>query len=207
MSEQDPFISVSDLEAWLDETIVDPNSLAVKITLDSACQKVRTYIGQTINLVEDDVEVHSGSGRRKLRLRERPVRSVSEVKIDDEVMDPSTYNVRDAIITFIETDYWWNGDDNIYVTYTHGYDIVEPSDFNVPADMRLVALLLAARIYQNIGVPVITGGVSGETIGDYSYTVDTSGSTSSAIELYDAEKYCLDRYRIDLVGDTPTQWM
>lgn len=207
MPEQDPFISVADLEAWLEETILFPNGLAVKITLDSACQKVRTYIGQTINLVQNDVEVHSGSGRMKLRLRERPVRSVSEVKIDDKVMDPAGYNVRGAIITFTDMDYWWKGDDNIRVTYTHGYDLGEPSDNNVPADIRLVALLLAARIWQYIGVPIAVGGLSGETIGDYSYTLDTAGSTSSAIELYEAEKYCLDKYRIDLVGDTPTQWV
>ena len=207
MAEQDPFISVLDLEAWLDETIADPNSLAVKITLDSACQKIRTYLGQTINLVEDDIEIHSGSGRRKIRLRERPVRSVSEVKIDDVVMDPTTYNVRDAIVTFTDTDTWTQGDDNVSVTYTHGYDLAEPSDINVPADIRLVALLLSARIYQNIGVPILIGGLSGETIGDYSYTVDNAASTTSAIELYEAEKYCLDRYRIDLVGDTPTQWL
>ena len=207
MAEQDPFISVADLEAWLDDTIADPNSLAVKITLDAACEKVRTYLGQTINLVADDIEIHSGSGRRKLRLRQRPVRSVSEVKIDDVVMSASTYNVRGAIVTFTDTDTWTNGDDNISVKYTHGYDISEPSDNNVPADIRLVALLLASRIYQSIGVPVAVGGLSGETIGDYSYTLDNAASSASAIELYDAEKYCLDKYRIDLVGDTPTQWV
>jgi len=207
VAEQDPFISVADLEAWLDDTIADPNSLAVKITLDAACEKVRTYLGQTINLVADDIEIHSGSGRRKLRLRQRPVRSVSEVKIDDVVMSASTYNVRGAIVTFTDTDTWTNGDDNISVKYTHGYDISEPSDNNVPADIRLVALLLASRIYQSIGVPVAVGGLSGETIGDYSYTLDNAASSASAIELYDAEKYCLDKYRIDLVGDTPTQWV
>jgi len=207
VSEQDPLISVADLEAWLDDTIADPNSLAVKITLDSACEKVRTYLGQTINLVADDIEIHSGSGRRKLRLRQRPVRSVSEVKIDDVIMAASTYNVRGAIVTFTDTDTWTNGDDNISVKYTHGYDISEPSDNNVPADIRLVALLLASRIYQSIGVPIAVGGLSGETIGDYSYTLDNSASSASAIELYEAEKYCLDKYRIDLVGDTPTQWV
>ena len=209
-----PFISTDDLEAWLDVDITNPNSLAVKIALDSACEKVRTYLGQMINYVQDDVEIHSGGGRKKLRLRERPVRDLTELEVSGEIIDPDEYSVRYfdhpmlAVVTFVDGERYWRGDDNIYVTYSHGYDLVEAADaVNVPADIRLVALMLASRVYQSIGVPVSVGGLTSETIGDYSYQLDAATAASSAIELYDAEKITLDRYRIDLVGDTPTQWV
>jgi len=201
------FISSTDLEALLGTT-VDPDSLIIAIALDSACQSVRTYLGQTVNYVADDVEVHSGSGRRKLRLRERPVRVVTEVKVDNTVIDPTTYNVRGAIITYTNTDAWTFGNDNIRVKYSHGYDIDEPSEFNVPADIRLVTLLAARRVYEAVGYfQSIGGGVlTGETIGDYSYTLSDSAATSvaEASALTEGEEYVLDRYRIELVGDTPT---
>ena len=198
----DPFISTVDLEAMLDTTFAVPTPLPVKIALDSACQRVRTYLGQTINLVEDDVEVHSGTGRRKLRLRERPVRAVTLVTIDD--VETTNYTRRDAVLTLKNSDVWTYGNDNIEVTYDHGYDLVEPSDNNVPADIRLVALILARRVYESLGS--VTGTVVQETIGDYSYQLsdNAEAAVSSAAELLEAEKYALDRYRIDLVGDSPT---
>ena len=208
MPEQDPFISVADLEAILGVTIVDPGSLEVKIALDSACQAVRTYLGQTINLVTNDVEVHSGSWRKKLRLRERPVRSVSQVKVADTVVDPENYSVRDHVITLTDGSLWDYDNDNIEITYTHGYDISEPSDNNVPSDIRYVALNIARRVYTDLGSDVTAGAIIKETIGDYSYelsdaAVSSLGATSS---LLDAEKATLDPYRIELVGDTPTAW-
>jgi len=205
--ELDPYISTADLEALLGVSLADPSSLMVKITLDSACQTVRTYLGQYINLIEDDVEVHSGTGRRKLRLRQRPVRAVTEVKIDDLVT--TNYTVRGAIITLKGSDVWTYGNDNVEVTYDHGWDIVDTPDpqEGVPADIRLVTLLIARRVFDNVGESSgVTGALTGETIGDYSYTLSDASATAitSAAELVEAERYVLDRYRIDLIGDSPT---
>ena len=204
-----PFISPDDLEALLGESLVNPTALIVAISLDSACTAIRTYLGQTINLVEDDVEVRSGSGRRKIRLRQRPVREVSEVKIDDEIQDPASYNVRGAVITFTDGSFWWNGNDNTYITYTHGWDVEEPTDFPVPADIRMVALLIARRVYEAVGYEQGSAGgaIISETIGDYSYTLSESSlaTVTSASELTSGEKSSIASYRVELVGDTPTQ--
>ena len=212
MADLDPFISTTDLEALLGDPLPDPTALIVKIALDAACHRVRTYLGQDVNLVIGDVEVHSGSGRRKLRLRQRPVRSVTSVVIDDVVQDAALYSVRGAVISFRDADVWWYGNDNIEVTYSHGWDIDETPDApfatveRVPADIRLVTLLMARRVYENVGTDVNAGAVIRETIGDYSYELSDSATTAvtSAVELLEAEMYVLDRYRIDLVGDTPT---
>jgi hypothetical protein len=210
--EFDPYISTQDFEALLGEELEDPGALIVGIALDSACTAVRTYLGQNINLVENDVEIRSGNGRRKMRLRQRPVRSVSSIVVDDETIDLDTVSVRGAVLTMKDRGWWQPGDDNIVVTYTHGWDVIEtPEPQNgVPADIRLVTLLVARRIYEAVGF-VQTGAQGGaiisETIGEYSYTLSDAAETSmaSAAELVDGEKFVLDAYRIELVGDTPTQ--
>ena len=204
-----PFISPDDLEALMGESLANPTALIVAIALDAACQSVRTCIGQDVNLVTDDIEVHSGSGRRKMRLRQRPVRSVSEVKVDGTVVSATLYNVRDAIISYTGSDVWSFGNDNIYVKYTHGWDVAEPTTFPVPADIRFVALVVARRVYESVGFVQsgsVGGVLTGETIGDYSYTLSeaATGEVSAASTLTEAEMYALDRYRVDLIGDTPT---
>ena len=200
-----PFISPTDLEALLGEQIPDETALIVSISLDSACERVRSYLGQDVNKVTDDVEVHSGSGRKKLRLRQRPVRSVGAIYVDDVLLDPATYKVRGAIVT-LPDDAWTSGNDNVEVTYTHGWDTAEGAgNIRVPADIRLVALLVARRVYESVGASIGAGAIIQETIGDYSYRLSEDAAADSASELLDAERFVLDRYRIELVGDTPTQ--
>lgn len=208
--ELDPFISTTDLEAVLDETLVDPNALSVKIALDSACTAVRTYLGQNINYVAGDVEVRSGSGRRKLRLRQRPVRSVTSVYIDGDLVTSDQYSVRGGpgVITMINGSWWTPGDDNVSITYSHGWDVGTDTAYSVPADIRLVALNMARRVFLDVGADLLAGAIVSETIGDYAYELSDAAvqAATGTYQLSEAERYMLDPWRVELVGDTPTQY-
>jgi hypothetical protein len=212
VSDLDPFISTTDLEALLGEPLADPTGLIVKIALDSACHTIRTYLGQDINLVLDDSEIHSGSGRRKMRLRQRPVREVTEVWEDDALLEVEEYTVRDNIITRTQGGFWAYGNDNIEVIYSHGWDIDETPEVGwdverVPADIRLVALLAARRVFLDTGEDLTSGAIVSETIGDYSYQLSDAAvaAVSSASGLLEPEQGVLDRWKIGLSGgDTPT---
>ena len=200
-----PFVSSDDLAAFLG-VAVNASDLKTKIALDAACDAVRSYLGQDINLVEDDVEWHSGHGylHDRIRLRQRPIVEVTEVREDvvagstGTVLDPANYNVRDSFIVRIDASYWLSGNDNIKVTYDHGW-VVPPvsATASVPADVRLVALSAARRVYSGVGV-TDAAGFGGERIGDYEYT-NPKGTATSAAELLMAEMDVLDRYRIGLV--------
>ena len=211
MSEFIPYISPDDLEALLGADLVNPTAPIVAITLDTACTAVRTYLGQDINLVENDVEFHSGTGRRKLRLRERPVRSVTKIEYvpSGNVVPASSYSVRDAVISFYENT-WEYGNDNIKVTYTHGWDVEEPTTFPVPADIRFVTMSLARRLYTDVGEQsaATTGGIIAETIGDYSYQLSDAAAQAAAAtsmaQITLGERFILNKYRVELVGDSPT---
>jgi len=201
-----PFISTADLEAFLQTTFVDPTSLIIKIALDSACDAVRSYLGQDINKVEDDVEYHSGHGwlHDRIRLRQRPIIEVTTVYDADVLLDSANYNARDSFIVLTDGSYFTAGNDNIVVTYTHGYEVPATSNSAaVPADIRLVALSAARRVYVSRGQRDVVN-LRGETIGDYQYLTDAGGRTigqtaATAAELLTPERDVLDRYRIGLV--------
>jgi len=200
-----PFVSSDDLAAFLG-VAVNASDLKTKIALDSACDAVRSYLGQDINFVSGDVEYHSGHGylHDRIRLRQRPIVTVTEVRIDvvagsaGTVLDPANYNVRDSFIVRRDASYWLSGNDNVKVTYDHGWVIPATSQSAaVPADVRLVALSAARRAYSGVGV-TDAAGFGGERIGDYEYT-NPKGSATSVAELLMAEMDVLDRYRIGLV--------
>lgn len=201
-----PFISTADLEAYmeLDAGDLTGSNMAI-IALDSACEIVRGYISQTVNLVEDDVVLFNGNGRPRLILPEMPVVNVTAVTEDTTELTPDDdWYVDRAGILHRKTAYevWPVGVGNIEVTYTHGWAAIE-ADVDeengicrVPSDIRRVALGIARRVYTSTGAE--SGGIVQETMGSYSYTQDNSSSSSGGDggDLLDGERVVLDRYRV-----------
>jgi hypothetical protein len=153
----DPFISAEELAAFLHDTeggLVD--DLAA-ISMDSACQVVRDYTKQTLDLVEDAelTVVIRSDGVDAILLPEMPVMEVTEVTQADRLSDgtydePETltadvdYELGAAGILYRMQGESWTG--KVVVTYTHGYE-------NVPSSVQLVALSLAARLYRQMEKP------------------------------------------------------
>jgi hypothetical protein len=199
-----PFIGVDDLEAILGVT-VDDTALITSIALDASCQAVRSYLDQTVNFVANDTEIVDGHDTKKIRLKQRPVRRLGAVTLDGQVVDPSLYNLKDSTIRRVDQIRWPAGYANITVTYDHGYDVIPDTsagdDVLVPADIRLVTLLSARRVYTAVGkVDGVTGVKQSENIGQYSYTLSAgANAATSAAELIQAEKDVLFHYRIGKV--------
>lgn len=200
-----PFIGVDDLEAMLGVS-VDENMLIVSIALDHGCQSVRSFLNQTINFVANDVETIDGHDTKKIRLHERPIRHLGDVTLNGAIVDPSLYNLKDATIRRVDNIRWPAGYANITATYDHGYDVIPDNssgdDVLVPADMRLVALLAARRVYISVGqVDGVKGVRQSESIGQYSYTLTAGASivASSAAQLLAPEEAVLMRYRVGKV--------
>ena len=191
-----PFIGTDDLSAITGTTVTD-DDLITAIALDAGCEAVRSYTGQTINYVEDDVEEHDGKGTRAVRLDERPIRDITSVEVDGVALDADVLSIRKSFVRRKDAVFPV-GLGNIVVTYSHGWDAIPDDsagdDLLVPADLRLVALLSAKRVYSAVGM--IEGTPTGETIGSYSYSLSSAAIVQSAAELFDAEKNVLEHYRI-----------
>lgn len=206
MAEDVPFISEADLEAFLGVPVL--TDLMLAIALDSACDAVRSFIGQRINRVNGDVIYLDGTGRDSFRLPERPVREITEIMEDGSVVDPGTYPSQDWMydpksgVVSRQNLRWRSGRHNIKVTYSHGYDVTAPFDMVVPADLRMVTLVVARRIYKNVNDSASAGGVlKSESIGAYEYVLedlpaDVSKAIFSAGALTQEEEGVLWKYRV-----------
>jgi len=171
------FATVAELSAYLARDIDNADASAT-LALSLASDAVRAYIGQDIDLVEDDEVTLDGSGTVLLLLPQTPVTEVSIVEEDGEAL------------TFDEEYLWtsWGGltrlkrpwvstPRRIVVTYSHGYS-------TVPGPIKAATLALAGRL---IDAPA---GVKQETIGAYSVTYAAGTPT-----LGETEARLLDQYR------------
>jgi hypothetical protein len=215
-----PFISTADLSAFLDQDVTsDP--LAI-IALDSACEIIRAYVGQRLNYDELDVVRLNGNGRSSLILPQVPVVAVASVVADDETVTGTDYYVTRSGVLSQTSLYgvWPVGIQNIVVTYSHGYAVLEvdveddpddatPKPDRMPSDIRRVALALARRVFVASGSVEESGTKASETItpDSYSYTNATSSSggtttvtSTSATELSLDERAILDLHRFARVA-------
>lgn len=149
----EPFISAEDLAAYRKQEV---DEALATIATDSASQIVREEAGGPYYdwAPQEDHEILlDGNGTDTLLLPQLPVLEVSEVvqtysgSASPYTMVPDVDYVVDLELGCIRTKsgYGCNtvfqpGRQNYAVTYSHGYE-------TVPSSVRLVALQLAARIY------------------------------------------------------------
>lgn len=173
--------TIADLNAVLRSTIAG-NDAAGLAALEAATSVVEGYIGQPVELVEDDVLVIDGNGNTTFILPCWPVVDVTEIQLDGEVIDADTYEwSATGQVTKLQS-VWPKTLRVIEVEYTHGYAVVPPAIVYVVAN-------LAARIYS---IPV---AVKQESIGGYSVTYSTGGGLGLQV----AETMILDPYRRNVV--------
>jgi hypothetical protein len=148
----DPFIAPQDLVDHLGRgTITDPGAL---LATDAACDSWRDIAGQTFNQSTSTVTL-DGTGRDALLLPELPVTSAGTVTVAGGTITDYVLNTRLGILirksSGTDVDYtnacrtltWPEGRQNITVTYQHGY-----ADADLPRSIRVVALEIAARLWQ-----------------------------------------------------------
>lgn len=177
----DPFITEAELTTYLGRNVTaeDLATLAV----GAASDLIRNAVGARLDNVEDDIILVDGSGTDTILLPELPVTEVTEVNYvtpdtDPELLDPAEDYLVDlrngALVTRGGT--WLEARGNYEVTYSHGYT-------DIPADLRVLALTVAARIYDQ-------GIVKQESVGGYSATFSSPESMAlTARELNLVAKY------------------
>jgi hypothetical protein len=173
------FVLVGQMEAALQRSLI-PGAAAE--SLEEACQIVRDYLEQRLDVVADETIKLHGTGRPTLLLPELPVTEVSAVLVEGTALTPADWSLdgEDGILWRIG-DYWPAGIANVTVTYDHGFA-------SVPASIRGIVISLANRLYhQHPAVP----GLRSEQLAAYSYTRDDTGAAG----LNGLERLVLDRHK------------
>lgn len=186
----DPFITVDELGAYLSPR--SPRDLTedalAALAIEGACTAIRTATEQQLTFVEDDTVTFEGGGRRDLLLPEVPVVEVDEVRLvdgDGESEITVEWRLMASGILRRHAALWaspgpdWPSGYTVEVDYSHGF-----ADDAFPADLKLLALTVAARHYQQ-------GIVRQESTGSASATY----SVSAASDFSSGERALLAKYR------------
>jgi len=148
-----PFISAQDLQEYLKYPTDALDEALTVIALDAACDIIRDECNITFNHTED-VEIDVRSSSDILLLDEYPVTEIevtengTVIAVDDDFELDSDR----GILHRKPTGTRWSRatDEPIHIKYSFGYE-------TIPASVRIVALEVAAKIYE---VGIEDGGTS-----------------------------------------------
>jgi hypothetical protein len=127
-------LSLSDLKADLQIAVEDTSQDAMlQNLLDSAEDDVAHYLGTVFVGASDTLPTQNYKTHFETLISPpiRPIINVSEVKVDDEVLDASLYEVYDCYIQLFVN---YDRDKVVNITYTGGYQ-------GIPAKIRELVFL------------------------------------------------------------------
>ena len=189
----DPFISREDLSDYLGRDVTTDDGALIAV--DSACDIVRTITEQDFSPASETIKL-DGTGTDTVLLPQVPVTAAGTVSVNGEevtnyVVTDRGYLVRtcgtaDDHSTWSQlsgpSSYWPQGRQNIEVTYDHGY-ATSGTVTDIPADVRVVALMIAARLsIQGVNIQRQVGG-------------DLQRYAVASTDLTENEKRILRKYR------------
>lgn len=198
------FADTTDLATFLNTTFDTGQQAQAQMFLDGATAIIKAEANQTIEQVETTALL-AGTWAQELELPERPVVSVSLVKLNGITIESGDYewNERQLLrrgTLFGETigtiDRWayrpgaafgnpahWGGPaSTVEVTYEHGFD-------TIPAELVTVCLQMAARSTLN------PAGVQAETISGYAVRYASTVTGGPSMTLTNDERKIVRAYR------------
>ncbi|MEV0830893.1 MULTISPECIES: hypothetical protein [Streptosporangiaceae] len=165
--------------------------------LADASALVRSYTGQNFGPATSTVTLRSQAGM--ILLPQRPVTGVTSVTAigingapDVGIVDywwDGLDKIRLGEGTFVINlpEIWWDEDDG----YPGTYRVVYSHGAEVPPD---VVMVVCGMVLRTVTAPTAVGGITSETIGPYSYRLESAG-VGTMVSLSEAERKTLDRYR------------
>jgi hypothetical protein len=148
----DPLVTVDELEYYLQRAGLDANAAALAVA--GASGIVRDFCRWHIAPAEDVTLTLDGSGTHLLTLPTLYLNVVTEVRVDDVVIDPSEYRWSQRG-QLSRTVGWPAGMANVEIDCVHGYAVT-------PDAPRAVTFVLAARMMAN------PEGLKAKTVGGVS---------------------------------------
>jgi hypothetical protein len=179
------YASSDELVAYLRIPAGVEDSTLLQVALEGADEAINGYIDQELLSGTATNEEHNGDGSDVLQLRHFPAIAIASITEWNPGFESGTSATLDSTDYYAELhtgivyrigSKWPEGRGTVKVTYTYGVE-------ETPADVRIVALQVAARIYD-------VGMVENESVGGVSATyVKGAGS------LTEDERRLLRRYR------------
>ncbi|OMI34375.1 hypothetical protein SPAR_36366 [Streptomyces sparsogenes DSM 40356] len=189
----DPLASATDLSDRLGRPLTSAEAARAQALLVDASAKVRAYTKQNFTRTDNEIVVVRAQ-QGEIRLPQRPVLDVTSVVAIGTGGAPDLpvvgweWDGLDIVRTCTDSpvinlpELWYEDDAEAYpgtyrVTYSHG-------DARIP---DVVVAVVARMALRTLTAPTLAGGVTGETIGPYSYRTDGSG-VGTAVLMTDEDR-------------------
>lgn len=193
----EPLASLSDLSDRLGRPLNAMEEARAQALLADASAKVRSYTKRTFSRVDNET-LTARAQQGEIRLPQRPVLDVTSVVAVGAGGAPDLpvvgwqWDGLDIVRAISDSpvinmpERWYEEDLDAYpgtfrVTYSHG-------SAEIPADIVAIVARMALR---TLTAPTVAGGVTGETIGPYSYRTDGTG-IGTAVAMTDEDRRELD---------------
>ncbi|MER5903033.1 hypothetical protein ABT150_23490 [Streptomyces mirabilis] len=188
---------MSDLSDRLGRPLNAMEEARAQALLTDASAKVRSYTKRTFSRVDNET-LTARAQQGEIRLPQRPVLDVTSVVAVGAGGAPDLpvvgwqWDGLDIVRAISDSpvinmpERWYEEDLDAYpgtfrVTYSHG-------SAEIPADIVAIVARMALR---TLTAPTVAGGVTGETIGPYSYRTDGTG-IGTAVAMTDEDRKELD---------------
>ena len=134
------FATTAELEDFADTSLTFTRAILAIELASSACESAAKSSNATIEQVVGDERTIDGSGTPVVTLPAWPVTAVTAITIGDDPVTDFSWSLNGVLER--TSGVWPKGRRNISVTFTHGFA-------DVPSEIKLVALQVAARIVGN----------------------------------------------------------
>jgi hypothetical protein len=189
----DSLADLTDISDRLGRPLLPAEETRAQALLMDASARVRSYTKQDFSRTDDDTVVLRAQ-QGEIRLPQRPVIDVTAVVAigaggaPDLPVTGWQWDGLDVVRTATDSpainmpELWQEEDADAYpgtyrVTYSHGAAEVPP----------VVVAVVASMVLRTLTAPTLAGGVTGETIGPYSYRTDGSG-VGTAVVMTDGDR-------------------
>lgn len=193
----EPLASLSDLTDRLGRPLTAMEEARAQALLADASAKVRSYTKRMFSRVDNET-LTARAQQGEIRLPQRPVLDVTSVVAVGAGGAPDLpvvgwqWDGLDIVRAISDSpvinmpERWYEEDTDAYpgtfrVTYSHGAT-------EIPADIVAIVARMALR---TLTAPTVAGGVTGETIGPYSYRTDGTG-IGTGVAMTDEDRRELD---------------
>lgn len=175
-------VSLSEIKEALDISTTEHDA-KLNGYINRATDIIETYCKRRFLTQVYTEEIYNGGGQY-LQLRNFPVTSLGSIKFRGGAFNSPAWSDLDSSMYTLDTDGGKNtgllfldggfsyGQGNFQATYTAGY----ATTADIPGDVKEACIELVAYLF---GRRKATPGLKSETLGRYSYTIDSPNTTST----------------------------